>query len=102
REEWHCHPQLKTLVIKPTLIGSLSDCEALVQRARTGNLRVVVSSSFESDLGLGLLARLAGEWAPKEPPGLDTGHWLTERLTTTTGEVMTENVHCLSKMENSA
>ncbi|TMU28651.1 o-succinylbenzoate synthase [Halomonas sp. ATBC28] len=102
REEWYCHPQLKALVIKPTLIGSLSDCEALVQRARAGNLRVVISSSFESDLGLGLLSRLASEWAPHEPPGLDTGHWLTERLITTTGEVMTENVHCLSKMENSA
>ncbi|WP_339934075.1 o-succinylbenzoate synthase [Vreelandella glaciei] len=102
REEWSYHPQLKALVIKPTLIGSLSDCEVLVQRARAGNLRVVVSSSFESDLGLGLLARLASEWAPNEPPGLDTGHWLTERVTTAMGEVMTENMHCLSKLENSA
>lgn len=101
-EEWYCHPQLKALVIKPTLIGSLSDCEALVQRARAGNLRVVISSSFESDLGLGLLARLASEWAPNEPPGLDTGHWLTGRIITATGEVMTESLNCLSKMENSA
>ncbi|OJA05753.1 o-succinylbenzoate synthase [Halomonas sp. QHL1] len=102
REEWYCHPQLKALVIKPTLIGSLSACEALVQRARAGNLCVVISSSFESDLGLGLLSRLASEWAPNEPPGLGTGHWLTERVTTATGEVMTENVHCLSNMESSA
>lgn len=102
QDEWVYHPQLKALVIKPTLIGSLSACEALVQRARAGNLRVVISSSFESDLGLGLLARLASEWAPKEPPGLDTGHWLTERVTTATGEVKTDSLHCLSKMENSA
>ncbi|MEL7979314.1 o-succinylbenzoate synthase [Vreelandella titanicae] len=102
REEWYCHPQLKALVIKPTLIGSLSDCEALVQRARAGNLRVVVSSSFESGLGLVQLARLASEWAPDEPPGLDTGHWLAGRVTNLAGEVMTENVHCLSKMENLA
>ncbi len=102
REEWNYHPQLKALVIKPSLIGSLSACEALVQRARADNLRVVISSSFESDLGLGLLARLACEWAPNEPPGLDTGHWLTERVTTATGEVMTESLHCLSNMENSA
>ena len=87
---------------EPTLIGSLSDCEALVQRARAGNLRVVVSSSFESDLGLVQLARLASEWAPDEPPGLDTGHWLAGRVTNLAGEVMTENVHCLSKMENLA
>ncbi|EHJ94729.1 o-succinylbenzoate synthase [Vreelandella boliviensis] len=102
QEEWHYHPQLKALVIKPTLIGSLSACEALVKRARADNLRVVVSSSFESDLGLGLVARLASEWASDEPPGLDTGHWLAERVTTAAGEVMTENLHCLSKMESSA
>lgn len=78
KDEWYGHPQLKALVLKPTLIGSLSDCEALVQRAKADNLRVVISSSFESDFGLGLLARLASEWAPNEPPGLDTGHWLTE------------------------
>ncbi|MBF58007.1 MAG: o-succinylbenzoate synthase [Halomonas sp.] len=101
-EEWNYHPQLKALVIKPTLIGSLSACEALVQRARASNLRVVISSSFESDLGLRLLSRLASVWAPDEPPGLDTGHWLTERVTTETGEVMTESLHCLSNMENSA
>lgn len=100
QKEWHYHPQLKALVIKPTLIGSLSACEALVQRASECSLRVVISSSFESDLGLGLLARLASEWAPDEPPGLDTGHWFTERITTTEGEVITENMHCLSKMEN--
>lgn len=102
QDEWVCHPQIKALVIKPTLIGSLNACEALVKRARAYNLRVVISSSFESDLGLGQLARLASEWAPTEPPGLDTGHWLTERVTTAGGEVMTENVHCLFKMENSA
>ena len=92
---WNDHPQLKALVIKPTLMGSLSVCEALVHRARAGNLRVVISSSFESDLGLGQLARLASEWAPSEPPGLDTGHWLTERMTTAGGEVITDSLKCL-------
>lgn len=94
-EAWHYHPQLKALVIKPTLIGSLSACEALVQRARAGMLRVVISSSFESDLGLGLLARLASEWAPTEPPGLDTGHWLTNHVMNPTGDVKTDSLHCL-------
>ncbi|MDQ7732617.1 o-succinylbenzoate synthase [Halomonas sp. SpR1] len=102
QEEWRYHPQLKALVIKPTLIGSLSACEALVKRARECNLRVVISSSFESDLGLGLLSRLASEWSPTEPPGLDTGHWLSGRVTNLAGAVMIENLHCLSTMENSA
>lgn len=102
QDDWVYHPQIKALVIKPTLIGSLSACEALVQQARKGNQRIVISSSFESDLGLGQLARLASEWAPNDPPGLDTGHWLSERVTTAASEVIKENVHCLFKMENSA
>lgn len=92
KDTWHCHPQLKVLVIKPTLIGSLSACKALVQQARENDLRVVVSSSFESDLGLGLLGRLASEWAPDESPGLDTGHWLAARVTRLTGEVMSDSL----------
>ncbi|NDL69174.1 o-succinylbenzoate synthase [Vreelandella alkaliphila] len=95
QEKWYCHPQLRALVIKPTLIGSLSACEALVQRARACHLRVVISSSFESDLGLGLLARLACEWAPNEPPGLDTGNWLTEHVMNPVGEVKTDSLHRL-------
>ena len=77
---WHPVPQLAALVIKPTLVGSLARCEALVREARRLGLRTVVSSSFESDLGLGLLARLAAEWAPDEPPGLDTRRWLAKGL----------------------
>ncbi|MGP9497707.1 o-succinylbenzoate synthase [Halomonas sp. AOP43-D1-4] len=92
---WYSHPHIAALVIKPTLIGALSACEALVQRAREDNLRVVISSSFESDLGLGLLARLARQWAPTEPPGLDTGNWLAERVTTTAGEVVVGRLTCL-------
>ncbi|MBZ5488444.1 o-succinylbenzoate synthase [Halomonas aquamarina] len=92
---WQAHPQLAALVIKPTLVGSLAACEALVERARALNLRVVISSSFESDLGLAGLARLAREWALGEPPGLDTGGWLSERLTDEHGAVMTERCRCL-------
>ncbi|KAE8438929.1 o-succinylbenzoate synthase [Vreelandella piezotolerans] len=92
---WQAHPQLAALVIKPTLIGSLAACQALVERARALGLRVVVSSSFESELGLELLSRLAREWAPGEPPGLDTGGWLAGRLTDQRGAVMVERCRCL-------
>ena len=92
---WYSHPHIAALIIKPTLIGALDTCEALVQRARADNLRVVISSSFESDLGLSLLARLASQWAPEEPPGLDTSRWLAERITTATGEVIHRRLNCL-------
>ncbi|PMR75108.1 o-succinylbenzoate synthase [Billgrantia endophytica] len=80
RAPWHPIAQLKALVLKPTLLGSLAHSEALVTKARTLGLEVVASSSFESDLGLGLLARLAAEWAPGQAPGLDTRHWLASSL----------------------
>ncbi|WP_249977872.1 o-succinylbenzoate synthase [Vreelandella olivaria] len=96
--DWPHHPGIAALVIKPTLIGAFSTCEALIHRAMENDLRVVLSSSFESDLGLGLLARLNSEWAPNEPPGLDTGHWLTERVTTAMGDVITDSLRCLYRV----
>lgn len=95
KRPWPPHPQLAALVIKPTLIGTLSACQALVARARALGLRVVVSSSFESELGLGVLSRLAREWAPNEPPGLDTAGWLAGRVTNARGEPLRERGHCL-------
>lgn len=79
-EAWQPIPQLKALVLKPMLLGSLANSEALVARARELRLKVIVSSCFESGVGLGQLARLAGEWAPDQAPGLDTRRWLTGDL----------------------
>jgi O-succinylbenzoate synthase len=62
------------------LLGSLANSEALVARARELRLKVIVSSCFESGVGLGQLARLAGEWAPDQAPGLDTKRWLASDL----------------------
>ena len=77
---WQPIPQLKALVLKPTLLGALANSEALVARARELRLKVIVSSCFESGVGLGQLARLAGEWAPDQAPGLDTRRWMTGDL----------------------
>ncbi|MFC5706977.1 o-succinylbenzoate synthase [Aeromonas eucrenophila] len=77
---WQPIPQLKALVLKPTLLGALANSEALVARARELRLKVIVSSCFESGVGLGQLARLAGEWAPEQAPGLDTRRWMTGDL----------------------
>ena len=53
----------------------LANNEALVARACELKLKVIVSSCFESGLGLGQLARLAGS-GPDQAPGLDTRRWL--------------------------
>jgi O-succinylbenzoate synthase len=83
---WEPIPQLRALVLKPMLLGSLANSEALVARARELRLKVIVSSCFESGVGLGQLARLAGEWAPDQAPGLDTKRWLASDLLDTQGK----------------
>nr|WP_321271891.1 o-succinylbenzoate synthase [uncultured Tolumonas sp.] len=69
---WDFFPQLKGLVLKPTLIGSLEKCQELVKKAKANGVKVVISSSHESQLGNRLLALLATEWSPEQAPGLDT------------------------------
>jgi O-succinylbenzoate synthase len=65
-------PGVVAIVIKPTLVGSISRCQQLVQQAHQAGLVAVISSSIESSLGLTQLARLADWLTPDTVPGLDT------------------------------
>ncbi|MBW3694542.1 o-succinylbenzoate synthase [Vibrio sp. T187] len=62
----------KAIVIKPTLIGSVERCIALIEKAEQLGIQAVISSSIESSIGLNQLARLAHWKLPNEVPGLDT------------------------------
>ncbi|MGL5290461.1 MAG: o-succinylbenzoate synthase [Vibrionaceae bacterium] len=65
-------PNLAAVVIKPTLTGSLAQVQALVAKAHQLGKQAVISSSFESSVGLCQLARLAAWLTPDVTPGLDT------------------------------
>lgn len=65
-------PGVRALVLKPTLIGSLARLQHLVEQATLDGVEVVLSSSFESNIGVSHLARLATELTPTSVPGLDT------------------------------
>ncbi|AHG18728.1 O-succinylbenzoate synthase [Chania multitudinisentens RB-25] len=65
-------PGVAAIVIKPTLVGSLSRCRELVEQAHQAGLTAVISSSIESSLGLTQLARIAHWLTPDTIPGLDT------------------------------
>lgn len=65
-------PELKAVVIKPTLTGSLSLVRQQVAAAHALGLQAVISSSIESSLGLTQLARIAAWLTPETIPGLDT------------------------------
>lgn len=65
-------PHLAAIVIKPTLVGSIQDCVHLIRQAQALGMKAVISSSLESSLGLGQLARMAAQYTPNVTPGLDT------------------------------
>lgn len=65
-------PYLAAIVIKPTLVGSLQKCIELIWQAQQQGIMAVISSSIESSFGLSQLARIAQQYTPNVPPGLDT------------------------------
>lgn len=65
-------PHLAAIVIKPTLVGSLEHCIALIEQAHQQGIKAVISSSIESSLALTQLARIAQQYTPEVTPGLDT------------------------------
>lgn len=72
---------VSAFVIKPTLIGSLVKLERLVYIAKKHNLQVVISSSFESNIGLRHLAQLGAAWHKEGcPAGLDTARFFLENF----------------------
>ncbi|WP_162046043.1 o-succinylbenzoate synthase [Vibrio taketomensis] len=73
---------VKTIIIKPTLIGSVQLCIDLITRAKALGIKAVISSSIESSLGLTQLARFAKWQLPDEVPGLDTIGLFAKQLET--------------------
>ncbi|KEA50020.1 O-succinylbenzoate synthase [Mangrovibacter sp. MFB070] len=65
-------PEVNTLVIKPSLTGSLQQVQEWVNQAHACGMNVVISSAIESSLGLTQLARIAAWLTPQITPGLDT------------------------------
>ncbi|NBM55888.1 o-succinylbenzoate synthase [Proteus sp. G2669] len=73
-------PGVTTIVIKPTLVGSLELCQLLVKQAHALGLDAIISSSIESSFGLTQLARIAQWLTPNSIPGLDTVDLIKQQL----------------------
>lgn len=69
-------PTLKTVVYKPTLQGGLSNCLPLLDWARPRGIEIVLSSSFETKVGLKAISSLANRLGLSAPSGLGTSHFL--------------------------
>jgi O-succinylbenzoate synthase len=67
------------VVLKPTVLGGITTCRDLAAEAMEQGIQPVVSSCFESGLGLVALAHLAESLTGEAvPAGLDTYSWLAE------------------------
>ncbi len=71
-------PGLKALVIKPMALGGLRVALDLIALAYRHGRYAVVSSVFESGVGVRQLAALAAARTPGVPAGLDTYAWLDD------------------------
>jgi O-succinylbenzoate synthase len=73
---------LAAIVLKPTLLGGFENCAARARTARDIGAKVVMSSSFESSVGLAALASFAAAYgSPETAMGLDTLRWLQSDVT---------------------
>ena len=72
-------PTLSAIVLKPTLQGGLCESRKWMQRASERNISAVVSSTFESSIGIHALCNLAAV-QPKTTHGLGTASWFAADL----------------------
>lgn len=71
------------LVLKPTLVGGIARCLDLARRAEAAGAAVMVSSAFESGIGLRHAAALACALPGRAlAAGLDTARWFDDDGTT--------------------
>ena len=74
RKQW-----VKAVVLKPTLLGGITESATLAAEAVEYGLKPVVSACFESGIGIAALAHFAAEITTEDiPVGLDTYEWLAE------------------------
>lgn len=76
-EELAALPMLKALIYKPTMQGGLSGCIPLKEWAEKKGVSIVLSSSFESDVGLACVASIAKRLSLTAPVGIGTYHFLS-------------------------
>jgi O-succinylbenzoate synthase len=69
---------LEVIVLKPTTLGGIERAHQMIQEARNVGLSTVISSCYESGVGILALANLAGVSSYYHGAGLDTLKWFEE------------------------
>lgn len=71
---------LDILILKPTMLGGVEKTWGLIDKAKRVGLEVVISSSFESGIGILFLTNLAGCTHRESYAGVDTLKWFGEDI----------------------
>jgi len=79
-EELEALPKLKALIYKPTIQGGISSCKPLYEWTKHRGVSLVMSSSFESDIGIACVASMAHRLGLKAPVGMGTYDYLNHHL----------------------
>lgn len=69
-------PTLKALIYKPTIQGGMARCLPLKEWGESRGISIVLSSSFESAIGIRHIAAMAHRLSLKAPTGTGTSHFL--------------------------
>ena len=69
-------PTLKAVIYKPTIRGGIVGCLALHEWTKKRGINLVLSSSFESVLGLAQISSMAHRLQLSSPLGIGTYHYL--------------------------
>ena len=73
--------QVSALILKPTILGGFERTAAFARAGKELGMKAVISSSFESSLGIAALGSLAAAYgSPDSPVGLDTTNWFASDL----------------------
>jgi O-succinylbenzoate synthase len=76
----HSYSNLYGFILKPTILGGKKGCASYIECAQNNKLKIVLSSAFESDLGLLQILSLAKTLGHLDPLGLDTFRYLGKSL----------------------
>lgn len=74
------HPGVVAVILKPTLLGGFDQTAKLARFAADNHTGSVISSTYESSLGLTALGNLAAALTPGTPAGLDTAAVFTQDI----------------------
>ncbi len=79
-EQLNSLPALKALIYKPTIQGGISSCLPLYEWTARRGIDLILSSCFESDLGLAHIASMGQRLSLSAPVGIGTYYHLNKQI----------------------